>query len=197
MCRERGVGLDQDQTLQKGSCRTKSREIVVFGPLVRNSWCGLMSRSRASSAHDWRLPRDPPLLLAVTVCLPRCVAPGWRSRASNRPLQTCQTKYTEFCIVAAVRGPDEAFAGPGGRGHEAIRNEVDRSPAPLGMLTQEQVDRPQEQWAHRYNHNLETAQSFFPQRRPPTRGRAPGTPDGPRGGTVYAPRRHPRHGGDT
>ena len=32
----------------------------------------------------------------------------------------------------------------------------------LGMLTQEQVDRLAEMGVHRYNHNLESARSFFP-----------------------------------
>jgi biotin synthase len=33
----------------------------------------------------------------------------------------------------------------------------------LGMLTQEQVERLSEMGVHRYNHNLETAKSFFPE----------------------------------
>jgi len=49
-------------------------------------------------------------------------------------------------------------------GVEAIRNEVDIQVAcSLGMLTQEQVDQLAAMGVHRYNHNLETAKSFFPQ----------------------------------
>ncbi len=43
------------------------------------------------------------------------------------------------------------------------------------MLTQEQVDRLKEMGVHRYNHNLETAQSYFPPTSSPhTRGRSGG-----------------------
>ena len=48
-------------------------------------------------------------------------------------------------------------------GIEAIRNEVDIHVAcSLGMLDQGQVDRLAEMGVHRYNHNLESARSFFP-----------------------------------
>jgi biotin synthase len=48
-------------------------------------------------------------------------------------------------------------------GIEAIRNEVDIQIAcSLGMLTAEQVDRMAAMGVHRYNHNLETARSHFP-----------------------------------
>jgi biotin synthase len=76
--------------------------------------------------------------------------------------QTAKTGATEFCIVAAVRGPDERLLAQVAAGIEAIRNEVDIQIAcSLGMLTEEQVDRLSAMGVHRYNHNLETARSFF------------------------------------
>jgi biotin synthase len=76
--------------------------------------------------------------------------------------QTAKTGATEFCIVAAVRGPDERLLAQVAAGIEAIRNEVDIQIAcSLGMLTEEQVQRLAEMGVHRYNHNLETARSFF------------------------------------
>jgi biotin synthase len=76
--------------------------------------------------------------------------------------QTAKSGATEFCIVAAVRGPDERLLAQVAAGIEAIRNEVDIQIAcSLGMLTQEQVDRLAEMGVHRYNHNLETARSYF------------------------------------
>src|SRR5690349_13637678 len=78
--------------------------------------------------------------------------------------QTAKTGATEFCIVAAVRGPDERLLAQVSAGIEAIRDEVDIQIAcSLGMLTQEQVGRLSEMGVHRYNHNLETARSFFPE----------------------------------
>jgi biotin synthase len=77
--------------------------------------------------------------------------------------QTAATGATEFCIVAAVRGPDERLMAQMRAGVAAIRAEVDiQVAASLGMLTQAQVDELVAMGIHRYNHNLETARSFFP-----------------------------------
>src|SRR5256886_14435507 len=77
--------------------------------------------------------------------------------------QTAKTGATEFCIVAAVRGPDDRLLAQVADGIEAIRDHVDIQIAcSLGMLTAEQVERLSAMGVHRYNHNLETARSFFP-----------------------------------
>jgi biotin synthase len=77
-------------------------------------------------------------------------------------VETAATGATEFCIVAAVRGPDERLMAQVREGVRAIRAAVDINVAcSLGMLTQEQVDELAEMGVHRYNHNLETAQSHF------------------------------------
>src|SRR2546423_1033076 len=78
--------------------------------------------------------------------------------------QTAATGATEFCIVAAVRGPDERLMTQMRDGVAAIRAAVDINiAASLGMLPQAQVDELVALGIHRYNHNLETARSFFPQ----------------------------------
>ncbi len=77
--------------------------------------------------------------------------------------ETAATGATEFCIVAAVRGPDERLMSQVRDGIAAIRAAVDINIAcSLGMLTQEQVDQLREMGVHRYNHNLEAARSYFP-----------------------------------
>jgi biotin synthase len=77
--------------------------------------------------------------------------------------QTAATGATEFCIVAAVRGPDARLMSQMRDGVAAIREAVEINiAASLGMLTQEQVDELAAMGVHRYNHNLETARSFFP-----------------------------------
>ena len=77
--------------------------------------------------------------------------------------QTAATGASEFCIVAAVRGPDARLMSQVREGIRAIRAEVDINIAcSLGMLTQDQVDELVEMGVHRYNHNLESAKSYFP-----------------------------------
>src|SRR6187455_200471 len=78
--------------------------------------------------------------------------------------QTAKTGATEFCIVAAVRGPNARLMAQVAAGIAAIRDEVDINIAcSLGMLTPAQVDELAAMGVHRYNHNLETARSYFPQ----------------------------------
>jgi biotin synthase len=78
--------------------------------------------------------------------------------------QTAATGATEFCIVAAVRGPDARLMSQMRDGVAAIRAAVDINiAASLGMLSQRQVDELAGMGVHRYNHNLETARSYFPQ----------------------------------
>jgi len=78
--------------------------------------------------------------------------------------ETAATGATEFCIVAAVRGPDERLMTQVREGIKAIQEAVDINvAASLGMLSQEQVDDLKAMGVHRYNHNLEAAKSYFPQ----------------------------------
>jgi biotin synthase len=77
--------------------------------------------------------------------------------------ETAATGASEFCIVAAVRGPDERLMAQVRDGVEAINAEVDINIAcSLGILTQDQVDELKAIGVHRYNHNLETSRSYFP-----------------------------------
>jgi biotin synthase len=78
--------------------------------------------------------------------------------------ETAATGASEFCIVAAVRGPDERLMRQVRDGVAAILAEVEINVAcSLGMLTQAQVDELAAIGVHRYNHNLETARSHFDQ----------------------------------
>ena len=77
--------------------------------------------------------------------------------------QTAATGATEFCIVAAVRGPDERLLAQVRDGIAAIREAVEINVAcSLGILTRAQAQELSELGVHRYNHNLETARSHFP-----------------------------------
>lgn len=75
---------------------------------------------------------------------------------------TRATGATEFCIVAAVRGPDERLMTQIGAAIKAIRAAVDVNVAcSLGILTEAQASELAAMGVHRYNHNLETARSYF------------------------------------
>ncbi len=77
--------------------------------------------------------------------------------------QTAATGATEFCIVAAVRGPDRRLMDQVRVAIHAIRETVDINIAcSLGILTAEQADELLALGVHRYNHNLEAARSHFP-----------------------------------
>ena len=77
---------------------------------------------------------------------------------------TAATGATEFCIVAAVRGPDQRLMSQVATAVRAIAEEVGINVAcSLGILTPAQAAELAERGVHRYNHNLETARSFFRQ----------------------------------
>src|SRR5204863_9181915 len=76
--------------------------------------------------------------------------------------ETAATGATEFCIVAAVRGPDARLMAQVRDAVAAISEAVEINVAcSLGILTPEQADELAELGVHRYNHNLETARSHF------------------------------------
>ena len=78
--------------------------------------------------------------------------------------ETAATGATEFCIVAAVRGPDARLMAQVREGLAAIKEAVEINVAcSLGILTREQAEELRGLGVHRYNHNLETARSHFPE----------------------------------
>ncbi len=77
---------------------------------------------------------------------------------------TRDTGASEFCIVAAVRGPDDKLMEQLAAAVAAIRESVEINiAASLGILTDEQAATLRDLGIHRYNHNLEAGRSFFPQ----------------------------------
>src|SRR6476619_6780274 len=73
--------------------------------------------------------------------------------------QTAATGASEFCIVAAVRGPEDKLMPQMREGVAAI--DINGA-ASLGMLSREQVADLVDMGVHRYNHNLEAGRSYFP-----------------------------------
>jgi biotin synthase len=162
---ERGEGLDRDQTLRVLQLPDdRLDDLLALAHEVRMAWCGpdvevegIISLKTGGCPEDCHFCSQSGLFASP-------VRSAWLDIPSlvEAAKQTAKTGATEFCIVAAVRGPDERLLAQVAAGIEAIRNEVDIQIAcSLGMLTQDQVERLAAMGVHRYNHNLETAQSFF------------------------------------
>jgi biotin synthase len=163
---ERGEGLSQDQVLQVLQLPDdRLEELLALAHEVRLAWCGpevevegIISLKTGGCPEDCHFCSQSGLFASP-------VRSAWLDIPSlvEAAKQTAKTGATEFCIVAAVRGPDERLLAQVAAGIEAIRDTVDIQIAcSLGMLTAGQVDRLSAMGVHRYNHNLETARSFFP-----------------------------------
>ena len=76
--------------------------------------------------------------------------------------QTAALGASEFCIVLAIRGPDERTLARILELVPLVHAETGLNVAvSAGILTKDQARRLAEGGVHRYNHNLETARSFF------------------------------------
>src|SRR4051812_9021380 len=164
---ETGIGLDEAGVL---ACLRlpdeRLPELLALAHEVRRRWCGdavevegIVSVKTGGCPEDCHFCSQSGLfespVRAAWLDIPGLV------RAAR---ETRDTGATEFCIVAAVRGPDERLLEQVGAAIEAIRadgNDVNVA-CSLGILTADQVDRLAAMGVHRYNHNLETARSHFP-----------------------------------
>jgi biotin synthase len=164
---DRGEGLTQDQVLSVLQLPDdRLDDLLALAHEVRMRWCGpevevegIISLKTGGCPEDCHFCSQSGLFASP-------VRSAWLDVPSlvEAAKQTAKSGATEFCIVAAVRGPDERLLAQVAAGIEAIRDEVDIQIAcSLGMLTQEQVERLSDMGVHRYNHNLETAKSFFPE----------------------------------
>jgi biotin synthase len=162
---ERGEGLTQDQVLTVLQLPDdRLDELLALAHEVRMRWCGpevevegIISLKTGGCPEDCHFCSQSGLFASP-------VRSAWLDIPSlvEAAKQTAKSGATEFCIVAAVRGPDERLLAQVAAGIEAIRDEVDIQIAcSLGMLTADQVERLSAMGVHRYNHNLETARSFF------------------------------------
>ncbi|HUO70114.1 MAG TPA: biotin synthase BioB [Solirubrobacteraceae bacterium] len=164
---ERGIGLSEEQTLEV--LRLPAERVpdaLELAHEVRMRWCGpevevegIVSAKTGGCPEDCHFCAqsgrfDTPVRAA------RLDIPSMIQAAR----ETAATGATEFCIVAAVRGPDARLMAQVREGVAAIRDAVEINVAcSLGILTREQAEELRDLGVHRYNHNLETARSFFPQ----------------------------------
>jgi biotin synthase len=164
---EQGLGLTEEQALE---CLRlpdgRVDELLDLAHDVRLKWCGdEVEVEGIVSLKTGGCPEDCHFCSQSGV-FDSPVRSAWLDIASlvKAAQETAETGASEFCIVAAVRGPDERLMAQVREGVAAINAVVDINVAcSLGMLSQEQVDELAAIGVHRYNHNLETARSYFPQ----------------------------------
>ncbi|MDT3441147.1 biotin synthase BioB [Pseudofrankia sp. BMG5.37] len=161
-----GRGLDERQVLAVLELADEALpELLALAHEVRMRWCGpevevegIVSLKTGGCPEDCHFCSQSGKFESP-------VRSAWLDVPSlvEAAKATAATGATEFCIVAAVRGPDTRLMTQVREGVAAIRAAVDINVAcSLGMLTQEQVDELVAMGVHRYNHNLETARSHFP-----------------------------------
>jgi biotin synthase len=162
---ERGEGLDERQVYE---CLTlpddRVEDLLALAHEVRMKWCGPeVEVEGIISVKTGGCPEDCHFC-SQSGQFESPVRAAWLDIPSlvRAAKETAATGATEFCIVAAVRGPDERLMSQVREGVEAINKEVDINIAcSLGMLTQDQVDELAAMGVHRYNHNLEAPRSHF------------------------------------
>src|SRR5262245_38224297 len=77
--------------------------------------------------------------------------------------ETAELGASEFCLVYAVRGPDERLMAHLEEVVPLVGRETGLNVAiSAGILTASQAERLAAVGTHRYNHNLETSRSHFP-----------------------------------
>ena len=162
---ERGVPLDEWQTLAVLALPDdRVSDALALAHEVRMRWCGpavevegIVSIKTGGCPEDCHFcsqsGRFETPVRAVRLDVPALV------RAAR---ETAATGATEFCLVAAVRGPDARLMAQVGEAIVAITAEVEINIAcSLGILTRAQAEELAGLGVHRYNHNLETARSYF------------------------------------
>jgi biotin synthase len=162
---EQGVGLTEAQTLEVLELPDERvDEALELAHEVRMRWCGpeveiegIVSVKTGGCPEDCHFCSqsgqfDTPVR-AARLDIPSMV---------EAARETAATGATEFCIVAAVRGPDPRLMAQVREGVSAIKDAVQINVAcSLGILTREQGEELRDLGVHRYNHNLETARSYF------------------------------------
>jgi biotin synthase len=163
---EGGRGLSEEQAVE---ClrlpADRLAELLELAHQVRMRWCGpevevegIVSVKTGGCPEDCHFCSQSGLfespVRAAWLDIPTLV---------EAARDTAATGATEFCIVAAVRGPDARLMAQIHAAVAAIRAAVDINVAcSLGILTRAQVAELAGIGVHRYNHNLETARSYFP-----------------------------------
>ncbi|MCQ9341073.1 biotin synthase BioB [Corynebacterium phoceense] len=163
---EQGIGLNEEELLEVLQVPDEQlEELADIAHQTRLKWCGpdvsvegIISIKTGGCPEDCHFCSQSGLfespVRAARLNIPELVEAAQK---------TAKTGATEFCIVAAVKSPDDSLLDQVGEAITAINDAVDiEISCSLGTLTREQAQRLKDMGAQRYNHNLETSRSFFP-----------------------------------
>ncbi|OLT51502.1 biotin synthase BioB [Corynebacterium sp. CNJ-954] len=164
---DEGRGLDYDDLIRILNLPDESiPDLLALAHEVRVRWCGeeiemegIVSLKTGGCPEDCHFCSQSGLFESPVRSTKLDIA-----QLIEQARQTAKTGATEFCIVAAVKGPDERLMDQLEQAVEEIYANVEGIDVAVsvGILTQDQVDRLKAVGVHRYNHNLETARSYFP-----------------------------------
>jgi biotin synthase len=165
--------LDERRRLEGGELaalaalpREATGALAELAHEVRLAWCGdLVEVEGILSAKTGGCPEDCHFcaqsarfdtpVKAIPFLDPEEVAAAAR--------ETAKLGASEFCLVYAVRGPDARLMERILALVPVVQREGLQVAVSAGILTREQAERFAAGGVHRYNHNLETARSFFPE----------------------------------
>ncbi|MCQ9331990.1 biotin synthase BioB [Corynebacterium phoceense] len=163
---EQGIGLNEEELLEILQVPDEQlEELADIAHQTRLKWCGpdvsvegIISIKTGGCPEDCHFCSQSGLfespVRAARLNIPELVEAAQK---------TAKTGATEFCIVAAAKSPDDSLLDQVGEAITAINDAVDiEISCSLGTLTREQAQRLKDMGAQRYNHNLETSRSFFP-----------------------------------
>ena len=200
---EQGVGLSEADVLDVLRLPDDGmRGAAAAGPRGADALVRPGGRGRGHhQSQDRRLPRGLSLLLPVR---PVRLAGALGVAGRAQPGRSCPADRGQRRDRVLHRGRG---AGPGPPSDEPGRRRGGRDPRGRGhqhrLLSRHADPGPGRRagralGVHRYNHNLETARSYFPQvvTTHTWRGAVEHVADGRRRGHAGVLRRHPRHGGE-
>lgn len=163
---ERGEGLDQGQVLEVLQLPDdRLEELLALAHDVRMRWCGpevevegIISLKTGGCPEDCHFCSQSAKFETTVAATPFLD----RDEILQAARETAELGASEFCIVLAVRGPDERTIQRILELVPEINAETGLDVAvSAGILEADQARRLAEGGVHRYNHNLETAESFF------------------------------------
>lgn len=131
---------------------------------VRLAWCGdtvevegILSAKTGGCPEDCQFCAQSARFASPVAAIPFLA----RDEVIAAARETAKLGASEFCLVYAIRGPDAHTLERILALVPEIQREGLQVAVSAGILTREQAQRFAAGGVHRYNHNLETARSFF------------------------------------